>query len=192
MEKRILYHATNIKSGTDIVEKQKFDIKEDENNIERLGKGAYYYNNRQDALEWNSKRIYDNTKKFPEFKEMKDAYCVIKSQIEVENKEILDLDDRENIIKFKSAIKIIKNALKEIENYNDKNPLGTIINFLYLRGKMTKKMIIKTITYPIPKSFGIKINKKVYCIKDKKIILNYEFTKPINIEEYKKIKELYS
>lgn len=192
MDNYILYHATNIKAGNDIIEKQSFDIKEDKDNTELLGEGAYYYNNRQDALEWNSKKIYDNIKMFPEFKEMKDAYCVIKSEIEVESKEVLNLDDRDNIIKFKTAIKTIKNALKDIDNYNDKNPLGTIINFLYLKEKMAKKMIVKTIAYPIPRSYGIKINKKVYCIKDKKIILNYEITNSINLKEYKTIKELYS
>ena len=47
MDNYILYHATNIKAGNDIIEKQSFDIKEDKDNTELLGEGAYYYNNRQ-------------------------------------------------------------------------------------------------------------------------------------------------
>lgn len=34
--------------------------------------------------------------------------------------------------------------------------------------------------------------KKVYCIKDKEVILDYKISSPINTSEYKKIKELYS
>lgn len=193
MDNNTLYHATDMESGNDIVKKQCFDIKEDKYNEELLGEGAYYYNNRQDALEWNSRTIHRKNKNlFPEFKEIKDKYCVIESKINIEKEDILDLDNRDNIIKFKIAVKTIKKALRDIENYNDKNQLGTIINFLYFKGKVTKKMVIKTITYPIPEGYGIKIMKKVYCIKDKEVILDYKISSPINTSEYKRIKELYS
>ena len=86
----------------------------------------------------------------------------------------------------------IKDSLKDIHNYNDKNELGTIINFLYLKNKMKKKMIIKTILYKLPFSYGIKILKRVYCIKDTKILLNYKLSTPIEWNEYNIMKQLYS
>ena len=157
MEKYKLYHATNIKNAKNIINTNKFNVPKDIENKELLGEGAYYYWDRQDAIEWNSRTINKiSSKLFPSYKELKDIYAIIESEVEVENNDILDLDIRENVIKYKIAVETIKDSLKDIHNYNDKNELGTIINFLYLKNKMKKKMIIKTILYKLPFSYGIK------------------------------------
>lgn len=193
MEKYKLYHATDIKSASNIIKTNKFDILKDEYNKELLGEGAYYYEDRQDAIEWNSRTINKiSNKLFPSYKELKDMYSIIESEIEVETEDILDLDIRENIIKYKIAVKTVKDFLKDIHNYNDKNRLGTIINFLYLKNKTNKKMIIRTILYKIPNDYGISIFKRVYCIKDINIILNYKLSTPMNWNEYNVMKQLYS
>lgn len=193
MEKYKLYHATNIKNAKNIINTNKFNVPKDIENKELLGEGAYYYRDRQDAIEWNSRTINKiSSKLFPSYKELKDIYAIIESEVEVENNDILDLDIRENVIKYKIAVETIKDSLKDIHNYNDKNELGTIINFLYLKNKMKKKMIIKTILYKLPFSYGIKILKRVYCIKDTKILLNYKLSTPIEWNEYNIMKQLYS
>lgn len=193
MENYKLYHATNIKSANNIINTNKFDVPKDIENRELLGEGAYYYQDRQDAIEWNSRTINKKSGKlFPSYKELKDMYAIIESEVEVENNDILDLDIRENVIKYKIAVETVKDSLKDIHNYNDRNELGTIINFLYLKNRMKKKMIVKTILYKIPSSYGIKILKRVYCIKDTKILVNYKLSTPINWNEYNIMKQLYS
>lgn len=193
MEKYKLYHATNIKNAKNIINTNKFNVPKDIENKELLGEGAYYYRDRQDAIEWNSRTINKiSSKLFPSYKELKDIYAIIESEVEVENNDILDLDIRENVIKYKIAVETIKDSLRDIHNYNDKNELGTIINFLYLKNKMKKKMIIKTILYKLPFSYGIKILKRVYCIKDTKILSNHKLSTPIEWNEYNIMKQLYS
>lgn len=193
MEEYDLYHATNSKDANDIIKTQKFIIPADDENKKLLGEGAYYYECKQDAIEWNSREVNKNSKNiFPSYKEIKDRYAIIKSEIQLEKSEILNLDIREHIIKFKQLVNEIKYALREIDNYNDKNELGTVINFLYKNKRVSRKMIIKTIPYKIPNCYGIKIYKKVYCIKNTEIILCYELSTPIDWNEYDKIKDLYS
>lgn len=188
-----LYHATDIKSANNIINTNKFNVPEDTENRELLGEGAYYYQDRQDAIEWNSRTINKKNKRlFPSYKELIDMYAIIESEVQVEDNDILDLDIRENVIKYKIAVKTIKDYLKDIHNYNDKNELGTIINLLYSKNMVKKKIIIKTILYKIPSSYGIKIIKRVYCIKDTKILLNYKLSTPINWNEYNIMKQLYS
>lgn len=188
-----LYHATNMKSANNIINTNKFDVPKDIKNRELLGEGVYYYQDRQDAIEWNSRTINKRSNNlFPSYKELKDMYAIIESEVEVEDNDILDLDIRENVIKYKIAVETVKESLKYIHNYNDKNELGTIINFLYLKNKMNKKMIIKTILYKIPFGYGIRLLKRVYCIKDTKILLNYKLSTPIDWNEYNIMKQLYS
>lgn len=193
MEKYKLYHATERKKALNIIKTKRFDIPKDTENKEFLGEGAYYYDSRTNAIEWNSKSVKDTCKaNFPSYKDMLDKYSIITSNIQIEENEILDLDNRSDIIKYKIAVKIVKERLQDIDNYNDRNELGTIINYLYQNKKMKRKMIVKTIMYPIPNSYGVKLNKRVYCIKDKSIILDFSMDKNIDWEEYRELEKLYS
>ena len=192
-KKTLLYHATDAKNAGSIIRMQQFSVKKDIKNEELLGEGAYFYNCRQDAVEWNSRTINKKNKNLlPSYKEMLDRYTIIESEIEINDNEILNLDNRDDIIKYKIAVKTIKETLKDIDNYNDKNQLGTIINFLYRNKRINKKMVVKTIPYNLPNSYGIKICKKIYCVKDTKILLYFKLGAPINWNEYNEMKQLYS
>lgn len=192
---KIAYHGTNRKDALNIVKTQTFNIKSDEDNERFLGEGAYFYFTEIDAFEWNIKKYRENNNKyiFPTYKDLNDSYAIIKTNLKTDESNILDLDKREDIIKYKIIVKNIKNFLEEIENYNDKNELGTIINYLYKIKEIDEvDAIQKTFPFSIPNSLGIRyIQKLMICIKNLKMLSEFYMCEKIKTEEYNEAKKLF-
>ena len=191
----VLYHGTERKKALNIIKTQTFQVIEDADNQRLLGTGAYFYFEKLDAYEWNVKEYRENNnKRFPEYKDMNDMYAIIETSILINNRNILDLDERNGIIKYKVIVKNIKQFLLGKEDYRDKNELSTIINLLYEKKMMNDTYAIeKTFPFPIPKSFGAKnIMKRMICIKKVDILKEFRMSQNINIEEYEKVKILYT
>lgn len=52
-----LYHATERSKALKIIEKQNFIVKDDVDNNLYLGTGAYFYFNKMEAVDWNSRNV---------------------------------------------------------------------------------------------------------------------------------------
>lgn len=193
-ENKIGYHGTKIENALNIVKSQIFEFNPDDNNKLLLGAGVYFYYNRLDAIEWNIKDYRDkNNYNFPTYKDLLDCYAIVETNLAINESNILNLDDREGLIKYKEIVRNIKDFIEPIEDYKDRNELATIINYLYKLGLMDNIYAIKkTFSFPIPNNYGARgIQKLMICIKEIDILSNFILSKKIDMEEYKKLKILY-
>lgn len=186
-----LYHGTLRENAVQIIKKQYFLVKEDFNNELFLGTGAYFYFDKINAIEWNSRNIskHNKTKLLPSFIELKNKYSIIKAICNVKAENILDLDNRDDILKYK----LIVNKIKKYINIdlNCKNQLSIIINYLYKENLLNSiYIILKTFLFPINRRYGITLNKRMACVKNIDIIKKYEETE-ITLDEYNKLKILF-
>lgn len=188
------YHGTKLENALNIVKNQTFIFNPDDNNELFLGAGVYFYYDRLDAIEWNIKDYRDkNNYNFPEYKDLLDCYSIVETDLAINKGNILDLDDREGFIKYKEIVKNIKDFLKTIEDYKDKNELATIINYLYKLGVMDNIYAIKkTFPFSIHNNYGARgIQKLMICIKKIDILSNFILSEKIKMDEYKMLKVLY-
>lgn len=189
-----LYHGTSMENALNIVKTQYFEITSDNENKKYLGTGAYFYFNFLDAIEWNNKVYWDNYHAFPSYNKLVNDFAIIETKLDLEKINVLNLDNREDIIKYKIIVKNIKEELRTIEDYNDSHELATIINYLYKKNLIDDiDAIQKTFPFPIPKSFGARnIQKTMICIKKIEILSKFYLSTKINIETYNKIKILFT
>ena len=192
MEHYELYHGTKRENVLKIIDSQKFIVNEDEENKLFLGKGAYFYLDKMNAVDWNCRDVANKNKIiFPDFIEVNNMYSIVYAECDVDVNNILDLDTREAIIKYKRIVNKIRKYLESIENYRDKNETATILNLLSKKGLLDGiYVVVRTFPYPVDKKLGITIPKNVVCVKNTEILKNYkkiEMTK----EEYNKMKLMY-
>lgn len=194
MEKNlVLYHGTLRANALQIIKEQNFIIKDDIENKLFLGTGAYFYLNKEDALEWNNRTIIKQSKRkiFPSFIELKNKYSIVCAICNVNEENLLDLDNRNDVLKYKLILEKIKKVVGQYIDLNCKNQLSIIINYLYKQGLIRDVFIIlKTFLYPINKIYGISIPKKIVCVKNTKVLKNYTEV-VITKNEYENIKLLY-
>lgn len=194
MEKNlVLYHGTLRANALQIIKEQNFIIKDDIENKLFLGTGAYFYLNKEDALEWNNRTIIKQGKRkiFPSFIELKNKYSIVCAICNVNEENLLDLDNRNDVLKYKLILEKIKKVVGPYIDLNCKNQLSIIINYLYKQGLISDVFVIlKTFLYPINKIYGISIPKKIVCIKNTKVLKNYTEVF-ITKNEYENIKLLY-
>lgn len=111
MEKNlVLYHGTLRANALQIIKEQNFIIKDDIENKLFLGTGAYFYLNKEDALEWNNRTIIKQGKRkiFPSFIELKNKYSIVCAICNVNEENLLDLDNRNDVLKYKLILEKIK------------------------------------------------------------------------------------
>lgn len=194
MEKNlVLYHGTLRANALQIIKEQNFIIKDDIENKLFLGTGAYFYLNKEDALEWNNRTIIKQGKRktFPSFIELKNKYSIVCAICNVNEENLLDLDNRNDVLKYKLILEKIKKVVDPYIDLNCKNQLSIIINYLYKQGLISDVFVIlKTFLYPINKIYGISIPKKIVCVKNTKVLKNYTEVF-ITKNEYENIKLLY-
>lgn len=194
MEKNlVLYHGTLRANALQIIKEQNFIIKDDIENKLFLGTGAYFYLNKEDALEWNNRTIIKQSKRkiFPSFIELKNKYSIVCAICNVNEENLLDLDNRNDVLKYKLILEKIKKVVGQYIDLNCKNQLSIIINYLYKQGLIRDVFVIlKTFLYPINKIYGISIPKKIVCVKNTKVLKNYTEVF-ITKNEYENIKLLY-
>lgn len=194
MEKNlVLYHGTLRANALQIIKEQNFIIKDDIENKLFLGTGSYFYLNKEDALEWNNRTIIKQGKRkiFPSFIELKNKYSIVCAICNVNEENLLDLDNRNDVLKYKLILEKIKKVVDPYIDLNCKNQLSIIINYLYKQGLISDVFVIlKTFLYPINKIYGISIPKKIVCVKNTKVLKNYTEVF-ITKNEYENIKLLY-
>ena len=169
MEHYELYHGTKRENVLKIIDSQKFIVNEDEENKLFLGKGAYFYLDKMNAVDWNCRDVANKNKIiFPDFIEVNNMYSIVYAECDVDVNNILDLDTREAIIKYKKIVNLLSKK--------------GLLDGIYV--------VVRTFPYPVDKKLGITIPKKVVCVKNTEILKNYkkiEMTK----EEYNKMKLMY-
>ena len=141
-----------------------------------MGKGAYFYLDKMNAVDWNCRDVANKNKIiFPDFIEVNNMYSIVYAECDVDVNNILDLDTREAIIKYKKIVNKIRKYLESIENYRDKNETATILNLLSKKGLLDGiYVVVRTFPYPVDKKLGITIPKKVVCVKNTEILKNYK------------------
>lgn len=183
-EQIIGYHGTK-KSNVASICSKNFRINRDKYNKLYLGAGVYFFFYLDDALDWNVKSFKREYRCYPEWNKLINTYSIIESLIEVDEKDILDLDKKENLFKLEILKKKIDEKLKDAQNYqNASNKTSAIINFLYEIKEIRKKVLIKTFFEKIgTKNFDeLKLYpRKMLCVKDVSIISKNK--EKINIEE---------
>ena len=103
-EQIIGYHGTNKKNVSSICSKN-FRINKDKRNKLYLGAGVYFFFKLDDALDWNVKSFKKEYECNPEWNAFMNNYSIIESLIDVEEKDILDLDKKENLYKLEILIR---------------------------------------------------------------------------------------
>ena len=165
------YHGTTKENALKIYDSQAFIPNEDEKNELFLGRGVYFYLEKNNAVFWNIKRMKDKNKKI-EYTVYSSEYDILEALIEMEEDEILDLDQIENYLKFKKYLERVSNILNESEFYkNAKNKDAALINFMEKRGELGSTKVIKKIYYQRNGTFdNIRLSRTMFCVKDEKVI----------------------
>lgn len=167
------YHGTDIKNAESICKKN-FRINKDKYNKLYLGAGIYFFDNIDNALDWNIKKFKKDFRYKPEWKELIKSYTIIKGIISVKEKDILDLDKKENLYKLELLVTKINKKLESSPEYcRAQNKTAAIINTLYEIKEINKKLIVKTFFEKIEtKKFNELKNypRRMFCVKDVSII----------------------
>ena len=119
-EQIIGYYGTNKNNVASICSKN-FRINKDKYNKLYLGAGVYFFFNLDDALDWNVKSFKREYGCYPEWNKLISTYSIIESLIEVDEKNILDLDKKENLFKLEILKKKIDEKLKNAQSDKKKS-----------------------------------------------------------------------
>jgi hypothetical protein len=126
MHEIIGYHGTSVDSAVEII---KSNYKQSCENKEWLGDGIYFFINGisskpdEQAKEWAIAQAWDNNKK----EYIYNSFCVIKTDIQVEEENLLDLTKEEGVEVLNYLIDSYEHVIKS-ENRKVKYAEGLIIN----------------------------------------------------------------
>lgn len=192
MEREVikLYHATLKDSAISMTKSQEFICNERNANNEFLGRGAYFYKTRQEAVEWTLKMYKDKYGHYPNnYDDIFKNYRIVVADIEYSKNEVLDLDERENIRKIREIAKIVSDKLNLDLLQGKYNSLAVLLNYLETENYIQGINIVER-TFPfhmqleeIFKSINV-LNKKVICVKNTNIIKKMNIDKKITKKEY--------
>lgn len=188
-----VYHGTTKKNAKKIFKDQRFIPGEDEDNEDFLGRGIYFFTNNEHAVLWNLKKAKDNRKNDLSYKNYIIYYSVISANISIQRKNMLDLEDIRDLVKYDKICKRFEKEFEDdIEYINATHKERAIINYFY------KKRYMDNI-YAIRKIMGQKNNttdlnaaeylqRDVICVKNDKIIDNIKIVEDIEKGTYNDIK----
>jgi len=132
MQEIIGYHGTSVDSAIEII---KSNYKQSCGNKEWLGDGVYFFINGisskpdEQAKEWAIAQAWDNNRK----EYVYNRYCIIKTKINVEEENLLDLTKEDGIEVLNYLIESYENVIKR-EKRNIKYAEGLIINLARSEG----------------------------------------------------------
>lgn len=171
IETIIGYHGTTKENASKIYNSQTFIPNEDEKNELFLGRGVYFYFEKNNAVFWNIKKMKEEHKKI-DYIVYSSEYDILEVLIGMEEDEILDLDKIENYFKFKKYLERVSKILNQSEIYkNAKNKDAALINFMEKRGELEGVKIIKKIYHQRNDTFdNIRISRTMLCVKDENVI----------------------
>lgn len=177
------YHGTK-KENINSICKNNFSMNLDKENNLFLGYGVYFFYLCDDALDWNIKKFIEEFKYLPGYEIALSKYGIIKSNIRLKEEDILDLDSKEKLYKLEILIKKFKGKFMAKSEYiRSKNKTAAIINMLYNRKLINKKILSKTFFEQIKiKELNSFKNypRKMFCVKDISIIIKSEEQTNIN------------
>lgn len=186
-----LYHATLKENALSMTNSQEFICNEKKADNEFLGRGAYFYNIRQNAVDWTIKMYKDvHRGKLPQNAiAIIDKYRIVNADIEVKNSNILDLDNRINIKKMNDFANLVSEKLGMNITSDNYKPLAVLLNYMerenYLEGI---DIVQKDFGFPTNLNKNLDklkfINKKVICVKNNNIIKKMKIAKKINQKEF--------
>ena len=189
------YHGTD-KQNIESICSNNFEIKKDLKNKLFLGFGAYFFFEYEDAVDWNVKELRDDLNRVPKYNELQNKKSVVKADIKCKDTDILNLDDKEMLLKFEILVEKYQGKLStKPEFINAKNKTAAIINMLYQRKLIKRNIIIKTFIETIKTNRFLQSLKnyprKMVCVKDNKYISNiYEYNE-LSKEKYDSIVYFY-
>lgn len=173
-ETLIGYHGTKKELVSSICTNN-FNINKDINNKLYLGFGIYFFYESDDALDWNVKSFVKEFSVLPKWDIFIDKFSIIKSEINLSQDDILDLDKKENLKKIEILIEKLENKLVMSQEYSRApNKTAAILNMLYKRKLTSKKVISKTFFEKINTKHLHSLKnypRKMFCVKDNSIIL---------------------
>lgn len=184
------YHGTK-SENIELICTGNFNINEDIINKLYLGSGIYFFVELSDALDWNIKEYIKEHKCIPSYEKITKEYGIIKSIIVVSKCEILDLDKKDILRKFELLISRCNGKLVTKEQYKKaSNKTTAIINMMYKRGEIKRKILMKTFFEPIGTKHlhGLKnYPRKMICVKSNDLIKEKTKINEISKEDYDSI-----
>lgn len=188
------YHGTK-KENIDSICLNNFEINKDVNSKLFLGYGVYFFEKYSDAADWNVKSFIKEYKYFPKYEIMVQKYSIIESEIRISNEDVLDLDEKENLFKLEIALEKIKGKLITKPEYQRaKNKTSAMINMMYKRKLIKRKIIMKTFWEQINvKNLNSLKNypRKMFCVKDISIIVKNKESKILDENDFESIVFFY-
>lgn len=191
-----LFHGTERKTAIKILKDGKFIPGEDLDNKDFLGKGVYFFREKEHAILWNLKKAKDDGKRNLKYEKYILEYAVLKADVSIMRKNLLDLNYPKDIVKYDKVVRRFQKEFEEDQEYiNAAHKERAIINYLYKHNYMDGIYIIrkyegqKTKTSEL--NVGDYIQRDVLCIKKEELIKNIEMERDINKEVYNDIKNIY-
>lgn len=188
-----VYHGTTKKYAKKIFREQKFIAGKDEDNEDFLGKGIYFFKNNEHAVLWNLKKANDCGKKNLQYKDYILYYSVISAKICIERKNILDLEDIKDLVKYDKICKRFKKEFEDdLEYITAVHKERAIINYFYKKRYMENIFVIRKIlgqkNNTVDLNVGEYLQREVICVKNDKIIQDIEIMADIETNTYNTIK----
>ncbi len=193
--KEEIYHGTTKENAEKIIATQKFYPGEENVNEQFLGKGIYFFRNKQHAVMWNIKKAKDVGLRNMPYKKYIQKYSILKSKVEYARKNLLDLNDTNDIVKYNKICKRVERHFLNDQDYKlAQHKDRAIINFLYEKNLMEGIYIIRKISGQKSKVNSLNvadyIQRDILCIKDDRIIKDVEECIKIDGKEYNNIKAI--
>ena len=191
-----LFHGTEKEKAIKILKDGKFIPGEDLDNKDFLGKGVYFFKEKEHATLWNLKKAKDDGKRNLKYDRYILEYAVLKADISIMRKNLLDLNYPKDIVKYDKVVRRFQKEFEEDQEYiNATHKERAIINYLYKHNYMDGIYVIrkyegqKTKTSEL--NVGDYIQRDVLCIKKEELIKNIEMEENIDREAYNDIKNIY-
>lgn len=161
-----------------------------------LGAGVYFYDSKNNAIDWIIKKASENNVQIKSLKDFNDNGLIYQAELELNDNNVLDLDDREQLDRFFVFCQYVKTKMLEDERYKKiyeaascREYISIFLNFSREYGALDGiQVITRTITETINGKYnelGIShLPRKVICVKDNKVIKSYTDMNNIEQNEY--------
>ncbi len=191
-----LFHGTTKKVADKILKENKFIPGEDLDNEDFLGKGVYFFKEKEHAILWNLKKAKDNRMRNLSYEYYILKYAVLKANLTIMRNNLLDLNYPKDIVKYEKIVNRFGKEFINDKDYNDaKHKERAIINYLYKHHYMDGIYVIRKFegqkTKTTKLNVGDYIQREVLCIKKEQLLKNIKMEPNINKETYYEIKKIY-
>lgn len=189
------YHGTKKEIAIEIEKQQKFIPGEDENNEDFLGKGIYFFTKNDHTILWNLKKAKDNGNIHLSYKRYVNEYSTVLANILISRKNLLDLEDIKDIVKYNKICKKFEKEFQDDEEFIDAEFKDrAIINYLYKKGYMDGIFAVRKISGQQIRTKYLNVahylEREIICVKNDKIINNIKIVKNVDINTYNNIKSI--